>query len=266
MSTLNGKVALVTGAGRGLGRAYALALATQGATVVAADIDSRSFQEYGPEAARSENRTTAEEIELHGSVGYDRVADASSDADMTGLTAWIESELGRLDIVVCNAGGGSGDLESSTPSRVSAEQFEAVLRRNLIATATTCRATIPLLIASHGSRIITVASQAGLAADPSGGYSDYGAAKAGIIMYTRYLAREMGPHGITANCIAPGRIETGRLSLMFDKYGREGMTKQIPMGRLGTPEDCSGLIAFLASDAASYISGATIPVDGAAMA
>jgi 3-oxoacyl-[acyl-carrier protein] reductase len=115
----------------------------------------------------------------------------------------------------------------------------------------------------HGfGRIVTVSSQAGRRGSPAGGYAHYGTAKAGLQMYTRYLAQEVGPFGITANCVAPGFIGTGRLTPMFEAQGVQQVIDRIALRRIGTPEDCARVIEFLVTDLGDYVTGAIIPVDG----
>jgi NAD(P)-dependent dehydrogenase (short-subunit alcohol dehydrogenase family) len=111
-------------------------------------------------------------------------------------------------------------------------------------------------------RIVTVSSQAGRRAFPDGGYSAYGAAKAGVAMYTRYLAQELGPFGVNVNCLAPGYIATGRVAPMFDSLAGDSLESSIALRRPGTPEDCAGALQFLVTELGDYVTGTVIPVDG----
>jgi 3-oxoacyl-[acyl-carrier protein] reductase len=111
-------------------------------------------------------------------------------------------------------------------------------------------------------KIITVSSQAGRRASGDGGYAHYGTAKAAIIMYTKYLAQDLGPHGIQVNCIAPGYIATGRLMPMFERAGTERLARSVAARRLGTPDDCARVVGFLAGDESDYVTGTVIPIDG----
>ena len=135
------------------------------------------------------------------------------------------------------------------------------MQRNLHGTVNTCRAAAVPMKAQRAGRLITISSVAGRRPEPTGGYAHYGAAKAAIIMYTRYLAREVGPYGITANCVAPGFIRTGRVATLLDTMG-QNLIETVALRRYGTPEDCAGVIEFLATDLGAYVTGATISVDG----
>ena len=138
-------------------------------------------------------------------------ADVADAAAVQAAVDRIESEWGRLDIVVCNAGGGLGSPAESKASTMDLDQFDAVLRRNLYGTVHTCTAVAPIMKAQGSGKIITVSSQAGRRASGDGGYAHYGTAKAAIIMYTKYLAQDLGPHGIRSTASRPGYIGTGRL-------------------------------------------------------
>ncbi len=260
--TLQGRCALVTGGGRGLGRAYALRLASMGADVAVLDIDSKSYRDFAGEAAQMTADSTAAEIEALGRRAIDVEADVSDAEAVQAAVDRIESEWGRLDIVVCNAGGGIGSPAESKASSMDLAQFDAVLRRNLYGTVYTCTAAAPLMKAQGSGKIITVSSQAGRRASGDGGYAHYGTAKAAIIMYTKYLAQDLGPHGITVNCIAPGFIGTGRLMPLFEGVGTERLTRTVAVRRIGTPEDCAQVVGFLAGPESDYLTGAIIPIDG----
>lgn len=259
---LEGRTALVTGAARGLGRAYALHLASMGASIVASDIDLKSYEKFDREATLAGNRTTADEIIANGGKAIGIEADVTSRDTMVSLANEAVEHFGTIDIVVCNAGGGSGGLKSSTASELDAGELQIVLDRNLIGTVNTCVAVAPHMKNQKRGKIITVASIAGVRPILAGVYAHYGIAKAGIIMYTRYLAQDLGPHGITANCIAPGQIGTGRLMEGFEKIGVDKLEADIPLRRLGMVEDCAGVIGFMASPASDYMTGITITVDG----
>ncbi len=147
----------------------------------------------------------------------------------------IVDEWGRLDVAVCNAGGGLGTPAESKASTLDLDEFDAVLRRNLYGTVHTCVAVAPVMKEQGAGKIVTVSSQAGRRASGDGGYAHYGTAKAAIIMYTKYLAQDLGPHGIQVNCIAPGYIGTGRLTPMFEGVGVERLTRSVAARRIGTP-------------------------------
>jgi len=259
---LEGKTALVTGAGRGLGRAYALQLARLGADVAVLDINLHSFEEYEAEKSLMTAGSTADEVRALGKRSLAVEADVGDRAALDAAINAILREWGHLEIVVCNAGGGLGAPADTRASQTDPELFDAVLRRNLYGTVNTCSLVAPGMKARRSGKIITVSSQAGRRASVDGGYAHYGTAKAGIIMYTRYLAQELGPFGITVNCIAPGFIATGRLSVMFERTGNERVASGIALRRIGTPEDCARVVGFLAGPDSDYITGAVIPIDG----
>lgn len=259
---LLGRTALVTGAGRGIGRACALRLARAGADVAILDIDLTSFNEFDEEAALMTSGSTIEEIKALGRRSGGVAVDLTDAAATTAAVRMMTEQLGPIDIGVCVAGGGAGSFAETAGSIVDPAMFSKVIQRNLMATTHTCQALAPSMKAAKYGRLITVSSLFGLRAEPAGGYAHYGAAKAAIIMYSRYLARELGPHQVTVNCLTPGYIRTGRLAGVFDSEGPNGLLSTVPLGRFGNAEDCAAAVEFLASDAAGYISGAVIPIDG----
>lgn len=260
--SLTGKTALVTGAGRGLGRAYALHLAAMGADVAVLDADLSSYAAFEAERAAMTAETTVEEVKGLGRKAFGYEANVSDAAALERGISAAASDLGGIDIVVCNAGGGVGTASETLASEVSAEYFDAVVKSNLYGTVNTCRAVAPIMKEQRSGRIVTVSSQAGRRGTHDGGYAHYGAAKAGVIMYTRYLAQELGPYGITVNCIAPGYISTGRLAEQFERAGVDRIAKSIALRRVGTPEDCARVVEFLVGELGGYVTGAVIPVDG----
>jgi len=235
---LAGKVAAVTGAGSGIGKATALRFASEGARVVVNDIDG---------AAAAATAAAAGGLAVPGDVG---------DADVVEeLVATAVRRFGRLDVLHNNAGYGAPDRVAD----LSDAQLAEMLRVNLFGVLHGTRAALPVMVDQGGGSIVNTASNAGLAAAP--GRAAYGAAKAGVIQITRSTAVEHGRHGIRANAICPGPILTpafARFAGDLDLYAA-----QIPMKRLGTPDDVAALALFLASDDATYVSGAVIPVDGA---
>jgi 3-oxoacyl-[acyl-carrier protein] reductase len=258
--TLDGQVAVVTGAGRGLGRGYALRLAGLGARVAIIDRDLRSYAEFDAEAAEMTAESTAAEVRALGAEALEAEADVTDAASIAAAIGAVLDAWGRIDVLVCNAGGGS--TGESHASRVDLEEFDLVVRRNLYGTVNTVVAAAPAMKAAGRGKIVTVSSQAGRQGSADGGYAHYGAAKAGIIGYTRYLAQDLGPSGITANCIAPGYIGTGRLMVGFEAIGVEKVAGQTALRRLGTVEDCARVVEFLATDLSDYVTGAVIPIDG----
>jgi 3-oxoacyl-[acyl-carrier protein] reductase len=233
-----------------------------GADVAVLDVDLRSFEAYEREAAQLTAESTAAEVQALGRRSMELEADVGDAGAVRAAIGRVVDAWGRLDVVVCNAGGGLGTPAGSRASTMDLDEFEAVLRRNLHGTVNTCEAVAPVMRAQRSGKIVTVSSQAGRRSSTDGGYAHYGTAKAAIVMYTRYLAQDLGPDGITVNCIAPGYISTGRLSEMFERIGVERLSRSVALRRLGTPEDCARVVGFLASSASDYVTGALIPIDG----
>ena len=261
---LAGKVALVTGAGRGIGRAYALRLAGLGADVAINDIRLDSAGEFGEELTAESVTAEVEALGLR-SMGIE-----CSVADRDAVFAMVDrvvEELGRLDILIANAGGLAGEVAESFASSVSEEDLRATLDRNLMGTIYCCQAASGPMKEQGSGRIVTVASQAGMQAQGGGVYASYGAAKAAISRYTGYLAQELAPYGINVNCIAPAYIKTARLWEIAFKHDaiRENLVAQIPLGRLGTPEDCAKVVEFLVTDLSDYVAGQTLSICGGAI-
>ncbi|GAB4348702.1 MAG: 3-oxoacyl-[acyl-carrier-protein] reductase [Candidatus Abyssubacteria bacterium] len=264
MRKLQGKVALITGAARGLGRAYALRLADLGADIVINDIRLDSAKEFGEELTAG---TVMAEVEAKGvrSLGIEcSVADREA---VNKMVDRVIGEFGRLDILICNAGGLAGEVLESFASSVTEKDLRVTLDRNLMGTIFCCQAASVPMKERHSGKIITVASQAGLQSQAGGVYASYGAAKAAIIRYTGYLAQELGPYNINVNCIAPAYIETARLREIAFKYEsiRQNLLSQIPLGRMGTVDDCAKVIEFLCTDLSDYVTGQTISVCGGAI-
>jgi 3-oxoacyl-[acyl-carrier protein] reductase len=239
---LKGQVALVTGAGRGLGRAYAHRLSALGARVAVLDLSLKSYVDFPAEREAMEGDSTVSEIEARGGEAMGLEVDVTDPAAVNLAIEQIVQRWGRLDVAVCNAGGGTGTLAETTGTLVSDAHLDTVVQRNLHGTVNTCRAAAVPMKAQSAGRLIT---------------------KAAIIMYTKYLAQEVGPYGITANCVAPGLIRTGRVAPILDAMGQHRL-ETVALRRYGTPEDCAGVIEFLATDKGAYVTGATIAVDGGA--
>ncbi|HEX2173506.1 MAG TPA: glucose 1-dehydrogenase [Dehalococcoidia bacterium] len=258
---LAGQVAIVTGAGRGIGRAYALRLAALGASVVVNDVNLKGAALVGePEA------TTVELIEQLGrrSVGYE--ADISRREGAEGLAQAALAAFGRIDVLVNNAGiaRATGQREDqihyTTASRVSEQDWDKTFESNLRTTVLSCQAVVPTLIQQASGKIVNIASVAGIT--PSMPWlAAYAAAKAGVISYTKSLALELAPYGITVNAIAPGHIGSGARNQALSSLD-EASVAMVPLGRLGRPEDCAKVCEFLATDLSSYVTGQTILVDG----
>jgi 3-oxoacyl-[acyl-carrier protein] reductase len=263
MTKLDGKVAIVTGGARGLGRAYALRLASLGAKVAVTDLNLHSYAQFKAEADEMTAETTVEEIRGAGGESLGFEFDVGDRAAVFDVAEKVQAAWGRIDILVANAGGGRGTIAETTASMVSPDLLEAVTRSNFFGTVHTCSAVAPAMKAQRSGRIVTVASFGGLKALAGGGYAHYGANKAAIIHYTRHLAQELGPYEINCNCIAPGYIETARIvELMGIRKGETLDRPGIALKRPGTPEDCAKVVEFLTTDLSDYVTGVVIPVDG----
>jgi 3-oxoacyl-[acyl-carrier protein] reductase len=240
MSDLKGQVALVTGASRGIGAAIAASLAAAGATVVG--------------TATSESG--AEQISgTLGTSGRGAVLDVSSDDSVQALISDIQANEGPPTIVVNNA----GITKDNLLLRMKAEEWDSVLSTNLTGVFRVCKATLRGMLKAKGGRIINIASVIGLMGNP--GQANYAAAKAGIIGFSKSLAREVGSRNITVNVVAPGFIDTDMTRVLAEEQ-RTAMLGQVPLGRLGAAEDIANAVTFLASDAAAYVTGETLHVNG----
>lgn len=261
MGNLTGRAVIVTGATRGLGRAYALRLAGLGARVAVVDQNLHSYNEFEVETRAMTADSTVEEITRSGGESMGFELDVTNRDAVVAMSEEVLDTWGSIDILVANAGGGSGTPATTPASDIDTVDLDVVVKRNLYGTVYSCNAVAPAMKRQGAGKIVTVSSYAGSTANESGGYAHYGAAKAGIAMYTRYLAQDLGPHGINVNCIAPGLIATGRImtNLVQDDDSR---TEAIPLRRAGTVDDCANLVEFLVTDMSSYIHGAVIPIDG----
>ena len=258
---LSGKVALVTGGGRGLGRAYVLRLANLGADVVVNDLSLRSHEEF------SEALTAAsvpDEVRALGARSLGIEVDVSDKAQVDAMFAQADETFGRLDILVCNAGGALFGRDNPWAASASEDAFRQTLDLNLMGTIFCCQAAIPLMKKVGGGKIVTIGSQAGIKSGVKGGSGPYSVAKAGVIHYTRLLAGEVGALNINANCMAPAWILSSRAIAQgrAEKERREELEAQIALGRLGMPEDCAKVLEFLTTDLSDYVTGQTISVCG----
>jgi NAD(P)-dependent dehydrogenase (short-subunit alcohol dehydrogenase family) len=253
---LEGKVALVTGSARGLGRAYALRLAKLGADVVINDVNLRAAEEF---KERLTAATVMDEVKNLGRRSMGIQADVSKEADVDGMFKKILDEFGRIDILVNNAGGRMRP-GVAWASSVPPDDLRFIIDLNLIGTILCSQAASVPMKQQKSGNIINVSSVAGLEVSRSGRAADYAVAKAGVYHYTRLLAAELGPHGIRVNCIAPGYIASARI--VAQAQASEELAKGFPLGRLGTPEDCANVIEFLVSDLSGYITGHCITIDG----
>lgn len=241
MFDLRGRTAIVTGAGRGIGYAIATAFVEHGAQVALLDRDAAVV----PAAQRLGDRAQGV------------VADVAIAAEVDTAINHLLHQWGRIDILVNNA----AVLSSAPFLDLTPAEWERTLAVNLTAIYHTCRAVVPAMIATGYGRLITIASVAGKRGGGILGSAAYSAAKAGAIGLTKALARELAPHGITANTICPGPVETPLLSVMTPEL-RERAQRLIPLGRFALPAEVSAAAVFLASAEASFITGETIDVDG----
>jgi len=237
MGLLTGKTALVTGATRGIGRAIALMFASEGADVA---FTYRSQKE----AADS----LAAEIEAHGVKAKAYQSDAADFAQAHETVNDIKETFGRIDILVNNA----GITKDGLMMRMDEEQWDAVIDTNLKSAYNFIHACTPIMARQRSGNIINMTSVVGISGNA--GQCNYSASKAGLIGLAKSIAKEMGPRGIRANCIAPGFIDTDMTSVLSEDVRKE-WEKQIPLRRSGTPEDVAKAALFLASDLSSYITG-----------
>jgi len=248
-TTLRGKTALVTGAGRGIGRAIALALAQEGAQVAALDILA--------ESAESVRR----EIEAWGMKGLAVGVDLTKRPEVEGAVAQVVAQFGQLDIVVNNAGWDKMEMFLDTAE----ETWDKIIAINFKSVLYVCKAALPHMVKRGSGRVISIASDAGRVG--STGESVYAGTKGAIIAFSKTLAREMARYQITVNVVCPGLTETPLLEgirQQSEKTARviAAVTRAIPLGRVGQPEDIAGAVAFLASPAAGFITGQTLSVSG----
>ena len=236
MGKLDGKVAIVTGAARGLGRAYARRLAGLGAKVAVTDLNLKSFEEFEAEAQSMTGESTVAEIEAGGGEAIGIEVDVCDEKAVAAMVQRVFAEWGRVDALVANAGGGRGRPVDTKASTLDPALLSLVTSMNLFGTVYCCNAVAPIMKQQRAGKIVTVSSVAGLAPSSDGGYAHYGAAKAAIAHYTKYLAQDLGPYGITANCIAPGTITTGRIMATVipgSANANRDRTEQVALRRLG---------------------------------
>src|ERR1700736_665570 len=204
MGKLDGQVAIVTGAARGLGRAYAKRLAGLGAKVAVADLNLRSYEEFEAEAKDMTADSIVAEIEGPGGTALGIEVDVRDHEAVEAMVARVGQEWGRVDVLVANAGGGRGRPVGTKASTLDPTLLQLVVEMNPFGTVYSCNAVAPIMKEQGSGKIITVSSVAGVAPSADGGYAHYGAAKAAIAHYTRYQAQDLGQYNVTANCIAPG--------------------------------------------------------------
>ncbi|MDN7606069.1 3-oxoacyl-ACP reductase FabG [Burkholderia multivorans] len=241
--TLDKQVAIVTGASRGIGRAIALELARLGATVI------------GTATSESGAAAITAAFAAAGVTGRGAVLNVNDAAAAEALIDATVKEFGALNVLVNNA----GITQDQLAMRMKDEDWDAVIDTNLKSVFRLSRAVLRPMMKARGGRIINITSVVGSAGNP--GQANYAAAKAGVAGMTRALAREIGSRSITVNCVAPGFIDTDMTKTLPEEQ-QAALKTQIPLGRLGSPEDIAHAVAFLASPQAGYITGTTLHVNG----
>lgn len=237
-------VALVTGASRGIGQAVALALAADGFSVAV---------NYAASAGKAE--AVADQIRRDGGSAIAVQADVGDVDAVAAMVAEVENELGAVTVLVNNA----GITDDGLLLRMTADQWDGVLSTNLRSAFLCTKAVLRGMIRAKGGRIINISSVSGVAGNA--GQANYAASKAGLIGFTKSIAKEVGSRGITVNAVAPGFIATDMTDALGDNV-TDAAAAQISLGRLGEPEEIASVVGYLASDGASYITGQVIVVDG----
>lgn len=240
---LDGKLALVTGASRGIGQGIALMLGRLGATVVAGARDIASAER------------TAEQIRSDGGIGHALAIDVASEESVERAFGTLAAGHGPVAILVNNA----GVTHDGLLMRLKPDDFGTVLDTNLFGVYRTCRAAVPGMVRARQGRIVNVTSVVASAGNP--GQSNYAASKAGIEGFSRSLARELASRNVTVNCVAPGFIDTDMTRSLPDD-ARAALLAGVPLRRLGTVEDVACAVAYLCSDGASYVTGTILHVNG----
>src|SRR5882757_4158644 len=262
MGELSGRVAVVTGAGGGMGRVFAHRLAELGADVAVLDVDleagRRNGEDLGPYGVVGEVRAL-------GVWGFGVEADLADPAAAAAAVERVTGEFGRIDVLVNNAGGAITPVERSTASRSPETDVRRLLDVNFATTVNCCRAAAPHL-SRRGGAVVNVITAGVARSDRAGRLAIYAAAKSAVLTYSRYLAVELGPAGVRVNCVAPGIIRTARIlaTAAARGIGEAGQAEGVPLRRLGEPGDVAGVVAFLAGDASAYVTGQVIGIDGGA--
>lgn len=240
---LQGQIALVTGASRGIGQAIALALGNAGATVI------------GTATSEQGARAIGEYLAAANIGGRGMKLDVCDAGEVDAVLATIEKDFGAVNVLVNNA----GITRDNLLMRMKDEEWDAIMATNLTSVFRLSRAVLRAMMKARAGRIISIASVVG--AMGNAGQTNYSAAKAGIMGFTKSLAREVGSRNITVNCVAPGFIDTD-MTRALPEAQRQALLAHIPLGRLGSAEDIAQAVLFLASPAAGYVSGTTLHVNG----
>lgn len=248
MKLLEGKVALITGAARGIGKALAVKFANEGADIAFTDLALNDDMMAGIKATEAEIAALGVKC-----IGY--AGNAADFAQTEEVVAQIKADFGHIDVLVNNA----GITKDGLMLRMTEAQWDAVINVNLKSAFNFTHALIPIMMRQRGGSIINMASVVGV--HGNAGQANYSASKAGMIALAKSVAQEMGPKGIRANAIAPGFIETAMTAALSDEIKADWM-KKIPLRRGGKPEDIADVATFLASDLSSYVTGQVIQVDG----
>ncbi len=258
---LAGKAALVTGAARGLGRAYALRLAALGADVAVVDIDLAAAHEFGESLSAD---SVPAEIERMGRRSLGIQADLTRREDAQRAIRDTHEAFGRLDILVNNAGGALTPAGRSHATESPEDDTRFLMDVNYMSAVHCCQAAAPILKTQRSGVIVNISSQSAISTYQQGLLAAYSAAKAAVTVYTRYLAAELGPFGIRANCLAPGVIMTSRVAAQAAArgVGTNSEAERVPLRRLGQVEDCAGVLEFLTTDLSQYVTGQVISVCG----
>ena len=247
MARLTGKVAIVTAAASGIGRATALQMAREGARVIVADV------------AESGTRAVCDEIARAGGQALPRVFDAMDAPSIAALIEWTHQTCGALHILHNNVGATDPALDLAVAD-IDLDCWDRTLKLSLKSMLIGCKYALPIMVAQRSGAIVNTASQSGLAGDL--GLTAYGVAKAGVISLTQYVATQYGAHGIRCNAVAPGLTMTAAVERVMTPAMQQIFVRQSLLQRAATPADIANVITFLASDEAAFVTGQVISIDG----
>ena len=260
--SLAGKVAIVTGGARGIGRAAALRLGRAGCNVVVADVNLAAAQEFGEQL---DGKDVSEELERLGVRSIGVQGDITQTSSITELVRQSLDTFGRIDVLVNNAGGALTPVDRSKASQMPRSDIAANLELNLLSAIELSQAVLPSMQQQGSGAIVNISSIAALhATRRDGALAPYALAKSALIQFTRQLAQAVGRDGIRVNCVACGTIETARITALAKtrNIGTSAELAAIPLQRLGTPEDIASVVEFFASDTSAYVTGQCLSVCG----